>query len=112
MMKWILFGILFVVVFFNVFVDVFGGVGCGWGNMFFKGQCGVVIYVVVVIINGIFGNNIFGMIIGINGCYINGVLFYGGKFLLVFGSMMDELFEDMVKGNGEVLIIYVVVLGV
>ncbi|HEJ6258191.1 TPA: DUF3015 domain-containing protein, partial [Pseudomonas aeruginosa] len=68
--------------------------------------------VVAATTNGTSGNNTFGMTTGTNGCHTNGALSYGGKPLLVLGSMMDELSEDMAKGNGEALTTYAVVLGV
>lgn len=111
-MKRILLGTLFAAASFNAFADAPGGAGCGWGNMLFKGQRGVATHVVAATTNGTSGNNTFGMTTGTNGCHTNGALSYGGKPLLVLGSMMDELSEDMAKGNGEALTTYAVVLGV
>ncbi len=99
-MKRILLGTLFAAASFNAFADAPSGAGCGWGNMLFKGQRGVATHVVAATTNGTSGNNTFGMTTGTNGCHTNGALSYGGKPLLVLGSMMDELSEDMAKGNG------------
>ena len=89
-----------------------GGNGCGWGNMLFKGQSGFGSHFVASITNGTSGNATFGMTSGTNGCSTNGTLTYGGKPMLVLGSIMDELSEDMAKGEGEALTTYAVALGV
>ncbi|MNO83320.1 hypothetical protein D3C76_746230 [compost metagenome] len=52
------------------------------------------------------------MTTGTNGCHTNGALTYGGKPMIILSSIMDELSEDMAKGNGEALTTYAVVLGV
>ena len=39
-------------------------------------------------------------------------LTYGGKSWIAMNGMMNELSEDMAKGNGEALTTYAVVLGV
>lgn len=49
---------------------------------------------------------------GTNGCATNGALTYGGKSMLKLGAMLDELSEDMAKGQGEALTTYAVLLGV
>jgi hypothetical protein len=49
---------------------------------------------------------------GTNGCNTSGALTYGGKSWIAMNGMMDELSEDMAKGNGEALTTYAVVLGV
>ncbi|MBO3276784.1 DUF3015 domain-containing protein [Pseudomonas schmalbachii] len=89
-----------------------GSDGCGWGNMLFKGQRGVATHVLAATTNGSSGNNTFGMTTGTNGCHTNGALTYGGKPMIILSSIMDELSEDMAKGNGEALTTYAVVLGV
>ena len=49
---------------------------------------------------------------GTNGCSTNGTLTYGGKPMIALNGMMDELSEDMARGDGEALTTYAVVLGV
>jgi hypothetical protein len=49
---------------------------------------------------------------GTNGCSTNSALTYGGKSWIAMNGMMNELSEDMAKGNGEALTTYAVVLGV
>ena len=89
-----------------------GGNGCGWGNMLFKGQRGGVAHFLASTTNGTSGNATFGMTSGTNGCSTNGTLTYGGRPMIALNGMMDELSEDMAKGNGEALTTYAVVLGV
>ena len=87
-------------------------VGCGWGSAVFNGQRGVAPQVLAATTNGTSGNATFGMTSGTNGCSTNGTLTYGGKPMLVVSNMLDELSEDMAKGQGEALTTYAVVLGV
>jgi hypothetical protein len=89
-----------------------GGNGCGWGNMLFEGQSGMAPHFLATTTNGTSGNATFGMTSGTNGCSTNGTLTYGGKPMLVLSSIMDELSEDMAKGEGEALTTYAVALGV
>ena len=111
-MKKLLLGTLFAAVSVNAFAEAPGGPSCGWGNMLFKGQRGMASHFVASTTNGTSGNATFGMTSGTNGCSTNGTLTYGGKPMLVVSGMMDELSEDMAKGNGEALTTYAVVLGV
>jgi len=87
-----------------------GGPGCGWGNLLFDGQSGIVPHFAASTTNGTSGNNTFGMTTGTNGCGVEGKLTYGGKSMLA--SMMDEFSEDAAKGEGEALTAVAVVLGV
>lgn len=89
-----------------------GGNGCGWGNMLFEGQSGMAPHFLATTTNGTSGNATFGMTSGTNGCSTSGTLTYGGKPMLVLSSIMDELSEDMAKGEGEALTTYAVALGV
>jgi Protein of unknown function (DUF3015) len=89
-----------------------GGPGCGWGNMLFEGHKGLPSHLVASTTNASSGNATFGMTSGTNGCRTDGPLKYQGKPMLVVSTMMDELSEDMAKGEGEALTTYAVVLGV
>ena len=64
------------------------------------------------ITNGTSGNATFGMTSGTNGCDTSGKLAYHGKSMLVLSSIMNELSEDMARGEGEALTTYAVVMGV
>ena len=111
-MKKLLLGTLLVAVSSAALAEAPGGPNCGWGNMLFKGQRGMASHFVASTTNGTSGNATFGMTSGTNGCSTNGTLTYGGKPMLVVSNMMDELSEDMAKGQGEALTTYAVVLGV
>ena len=111
-MKRILLGTLLAAVSINALAEAPGGPNCGWGNMLFKGQRGGVAHFLASTTNGTSGNATFGMTSGTNGCSTNGTLTYGGRPMIALNGMMDELSEDMAKGNGEALTTYAVVLGV
>lgn len=111
-MKRILLGTLITAASLNAFAEAPGGPNCGWGNMLFQGQSGLPAHILASIVNGTSGNATFGMTSGTNGCSADGTLTYGGKSLLALGGMMNELSEDMAKGEGEALNAYAVVLGV
>ena len=111
-MKRVLFASLLAVTSASAFAEAPGGPNCGWGNMLFKGHSGMPSHFVASTTNGTSGNATFGMTSGTNGCSTNGTLTYGGKPMLIVSNMMDELSEDMAKGQGEALTTYAVVLGV
>ena len=111
-MKRILLGTLITAASLNAFAEAPGGPNCGWGNMLFQGQKGLPSHILASSINGTSGNATFGLTSGTNGCSADGTLTYGGKSLLALGGMMNELSEDMAKGEGEALTTYAVVLGV
>lgn len=111
-MKRILLGSLLAAASLNAFATAPGGPGCGWGNMLFEGQSGLPSHLVASITNGTSGNATFGMTSGTNGCDTSGTLNYNGKSMVVLGSIINELSEDMARGEGEALTTYAVVLGV
>ncbi|EIK95215.1 hypothetical protein PMM47T1_18450 [Pseudomonas sp. M47T1] len=111
-MKRILLGTLFTVASFHAMAQAPGGPDCGWGNMLFEGQRGTPAHFLASTTNGTSGNATFGMTSGTNGCSTNAALTYGGKSWIAMNGMMNELSEDMAKGQGEALTTYAVVLGV
>ncbi|MBC2692168.1 MULTISPECIES: DUF3015 domain-containing protein [Pseudomonas] len=111
-MKRILLGTLFTAVSLNAMAQAPGGPDCGWGNMLFEGQRGTPAHFLASTTNGTSGNATFGMTSGTNGCATNAALTYGGKSWFAMNGMMNELSEDMAKGQGEALTTYAVVLGV
>ncbi len=111
-MKRILWGSLLAAVSLQALAEAPGGPDCGWGNMLFKGQRGLPTHLVASTTNGSSGNATFGMTTGTNGCRTNDALTYSGKPMLVVSNMLDELSEDMARGEGEALTTYAVVLGV
>lgn len=111
-MKKIILGSMLMLASATALAEAPGGPGCGWGNMLFKGSKGLPSHIVASTTNGSSGNATFGMTSGTNGCRTDGTLTYDGKPMLVVSNMMDELSEDMAKGDGEALTTYAVVLGV
>ncbi|MDH0732260.1 DUF3015 domain-containing protein [Pseudomonas sichuanensis] len=111
-MKRILLGTLFAAVSINAMAEAPGGPNCGWGNMLFEGQRGTPAHFLASTTNGTSGNATFGMTSGTNGCSTKASLTYGGKSWFAMNGMMNELSEDMAKGQGEALTTYAVVLGV
>lgn len=98
-MKRILLGTLFTAVSINAMAQAPGGPDCGWGNMLFEGQRGTPAHFLASTTNGTSGNATFGMTSGTNGCATNASLTYGGKSWFAMNGMMNELSEDMAKGQ-------------
>lgn len=92
--------------------DQAGGGGCGWGNMLFEGQRGLVPHLLATTTNGTSGNATFGLTSGTNGCDSSVKLGYGGRSMLAMNGMLDSIAEDMAKGQGEALDAYATLLGV
>ncbi|MEN8718766.1 MAG: DUF3015 domain-containing protein [Oceanococcaceae bacterium] len=92
------------------FAEAPGGPNCGWGNMVFNGQSGMVAHFGASTTNGTSGNATFGMTSGTNGCSTNGTITYGGKQMV--SSLMGELTEDVARGEGDALSAVAAVLGV
>ncbi len=81
-----------------------GGPDCGWGNMIFQGDNGVVSHTAAYVTNGLSSfNAFFGIVFGTNGCDTRGVLTYGGEPMLGLNHMLDELAQDIAQGQGEAL---------
>lgn len=94
----------------TAFAEAPGGPNCGWGNLIFKGQSGLIPHFGASTTNGTSGNATFGMTSGTNGCSVDGTITYGGKQLV--GSLMGELTEDVARGEGDALSALAAVLGV
>ena len=92
--------------------DAAGGNGCGWGNMLFEGQRGLIPHLLATTTNGTSGNATFGMTSGTNGCDTNVKLGYGGRSILAMNGMLDNIAEDMALGQGEALDAYATLLGI
>ena len=94
------------------FADAPGGPNCGWGNMLFQGQSGVLYHTLASFTNGTTGNATFGMTSGTNGCSSSGTLTYGGAGMIDLSSLMDEFSEDVARGDGEVISALAISMGV
>lgn len=81
-----------------------GGPDCGWGNMLFQGDKGVVPHTAAYLTNGLTSfNAFFGILFASNGCKTDGVLTYDGVPMLGLNHMLDELAQDIALGSGEAL---------
>ena len=87
-----------------------GGPNCGWGNMLFSGQSGIVYHFLASTTNGTSGNATFGMTSGTNGCSTSGKLTYGGEAMV--HAMLDELSVDVAVGQGDALKAVAVAFGI
>ena len=94
------------------FAEAPGGGDCGWGNMLFKGQSGLLYHTLASWTNGTTGNATFGMTSGTNGCSSTGTLSYGGAAMIDLSALMDEFSEDVARGDGEVISALAVSMGV
>lgn len=92
------------------FAEAPGGPNCGWGNLVFNGQSGLIPHLGASLTNGTSGNATFGMTSGTNGCSTSGKITYGGKQMV--SSLMGELTEDVARGEGDALNAVAAVLGV
>lgn len=89
-----------------------GGPSCGWGNMLFKGQSGMIPHFAASITNGTSGNATFGMTTGTNGCSVNGTLTYGGTPLIGMEGVLDEFIADAANGQGDAMNAVAVSMGI
>lgn len=87
------------------------GPGCGWGSMLFKGQSGTASHVLAATTNGTSGNSTFGMTSGTNGCDTSKTIDYTGASSVVSNNM-DNLSNDIAKGDGEILSTLAAVMGI
>ncbi len=110
MMKKLMAGAVLMVASSAAMAEAPGGPNCGWGNMLFQGQSGIVYHFLASTTNGTSGNNTFGMTSGTNGCSVDGKLTYGGKAMVT--AMMDEFSADVAVGQGETLTAVAVAYGV
>ena len=94
----------------SVMADAPGGPDCGWGNMLFEGKSGLGSHMLALTTNGTSGNATLGMTFGTNGCSTDGSLSYGGDAMVY--NLMDELVEDVARGQGEALNAVAALLGV
>ena len=88
------------------------GHGCGWGNMVFEGQRGLLPHLLATTTNGTSGNATFGLTSGTNGCDSNQRIGYGGRSIFAMNGMLDNIAENMAQGHGEALDAYAVLLGI
>ncbi|PWU28990.1 hypothetical protein DK254_12530 [Pseudomonas sp. RW407] len=86
--------------------------GCGWGQLLFEGQRGLLPHLLATTTNGTSGNATFGLTSGTNGCDSNVRIRYSGRSVLAMNGMLDNIAEDMARGHGDALDAYATLLGV
>jgi hypothetical protein len=109
-MKKLMAGAVLLVASSSAFAEAPGGPNCGWGNMLFKGQSGMLYHFLASTTNGTSGNASFGMTSGTNGCSVDGKLTYGGKAMV--NAMLDQFSADVAVGQGNALTAVAVAYGV
>src|SRR5690606_39621856 len=77
--------------------------GCGLGTMVFEGQQGIAPQVLAVTTNGTSGNQTFGITSGTLGCTQDGVVRSPTEVRVLLMSSLDNLADDMARGDGETL---------
>lgn len=97
---------------FGAAAEAPGGPSCGWGNMLFEGNNGMVFHFLASTTNGTSGNATFGMTTGTNGCSVDGKLTYSGQSLLSQSSVMEEFTQDVARGDGEAMNAVAISMGV
>jgi hypothetical protein len=77
--------------------------GCGVGTMIMKGQDGLLFQVLAVTTNGIFGNQTFGITTGTLDCQKASKFASNERLNTYVSENMDNLANDIAKGQGEYL---------
>lgn len=78
-------------------------IGCGLGSTVLEGQEGKVFKVLGATLNGISGNQTFGITFGTLGCDGEGVVGSSEKVAMFIDGNMDTLSRDIARGEGEAL---------
>jgi hypothetical protein len=75
--------------------------GCGLGSIVFQGHDGLVSQTCAATFNGISGNQTFGITTGTSNCDQFETLWANEKLNTFVAENMDNLANDIAKGNGE-----------
>jgi len=78
-------------------------IGCGLGSMVFAGQEGKAVKVLGATTNGTSGNQTFGITFGTLGCDGTGTVTSSAKIAMFIDGNVDQLANDISKGEGETL---------
>ncbi len=79
-------------------------VGCGLGSVLLKGQSGIVFNLLATFLNGISGNQTFGITTGTSGCTQNGRIAGGtGRLFAFLENNLDQFAIDASRGHGETI---------
>ena len=75
--------------------------GCGLGSIAWEGQNGLVSQTFAVTTNGTFGNQTFGITSGTSNCEQPKAYTHNEKLNTFVADNMDNLAQDIARGNGE-----------
>ncbi|HOT81680.1 MAG TPA: DUF3015 domain-containing protein [Candidatus Defluviicoccus seviourii] len=87
-------------------------VGCGLGSMAWEGESGLAPQVLAATTNGTLGNQTFGITSHTSGCARNGKVMVPERMAMFIGPNMNQLAEDMSRGDGEALATLAYVIGI
>ena len=78
-------------------------IGCGLGTNMLEGNSGLVMKLLGTCLNGLSGNQTFGITSGTLGCKSDGTISTAERVSLFAGANIDKLAADMAVGQGETL---------
>ena len=87
-------------------------VGCGLGSMAWEGESGVGPQILAATTNGTAGNQTFGISSQTSGCAPNGKVMVPERMAMFIGPNMNQLAQDMSRGQGETLATLAYVIGI
>jgi hypothetical protein len=87
-------------------------VGCGLGSMAWEGETGLAPQVLAATTNGTVGNQTFGISSHTLGCARNGKVLVPERMAMFIGPNMNQLAQDMSRGDGEALATLAYVIGI
>lgn len=87
-------------------------VGCGLGSMAWEGESGLAPQVLAATTNGTLGNQTFGITSHTSGCARNGKVLVPERMAMFIGPNMNQLAQDMSRGEGEALATLAYVIGI
>lgn len=88
------------------------GPGCGWGQMVWKGQSGLLAHTAAATTNGTSMNQWFGITSGTAGCSDKAVVMNDAERRTFVANNLDSLAQDIAQGGGEHLTVLASLMGV
>lgn len=101
MKKTLIAGLLAAAPFTTALAD--NNIGCGPGTQIWEGQAGLLPKVLGATTNGSFGLQTFGITFGTMGCSSDGVVTASARVQHYANANLDQLAQDIARGNGEAL---------
>lgn len=87
-------------------------VGCGLGSLAWEGETGTAPQILAATTNGTLGNQTFGITFNTLGCARNGKVLVPERMAMFIGPNMNQLAQDMSRGEGESLATLAYVIGI